>query len=41
MGRMRLATLCVLLGLASAAPPLLAQPQASGRMLVADGIEVH
>lgn len=41
MGRIRRAVACVLLGLAAASPPLFAQPQAAGRMLVADGIEVH
>jgi len=41
MGPGRLMMSCVLVGLALAAPSLLAQPRAPGQMLVADGIEVH
>ena len=41
MGPMRLVMSCVFVGLAFAAPPLHAQPRASGQMLVADGIEVY
>ena len=41
MGPGRLVMSCVLVGLALAAPSLLAQSRAPGQMLVADGIEVH